>query len=371
MDASTNMDSICGEAEYFEIGGRHPTGSASKRTYRDPAIGLTGHLFDPVLEEDSRCLSNWEQKEGEFFNSLSFLAQLYQFEPLPKSYYPYPKNVLIAFQEATDHIKMKFPDVETCILADDKHCAVIGTYLTLTPEFDLYYIPIESFNNLLKDKSRYPESQLLYSIFSYLIRVVKIDHYCQRTSYLFYIHQMMRESEMSEYYTSDGDNESLLKDIDLALEMGHIHYINSNDIRHLRQFRKRVDTFQISDQTSTDLLLLATMALELFEQYPQKSISDSFRYPIQHPYAEDEDQGPVRGNEYLSFIWDTEGHLGDSIIDYVNSDHQENRVFDKPMCLQIFDTFQDRVTLSLDFEERIFRLLNDLSGFLIYKIWKT
>ena len=72
--------------------------------------------------------------------------------------------------------------------------------------------------------------------------------------------------------------------------------------------------------------------------------------------------------KYISFIADTKGWLYESISDSINNEFNEYGAMEEPVISKSFDG-SEITAESLDFENRLFALLNDLCGLLYeYKI---
>jgi hypothetical protein len=360
-----------------EIRSRHSARPSPKRTGFDVTEALMAHRFSPVVCEDSKCLVDWQKKERGVFASLSHLSKLYGFAPIEKSEFPYPQNVVLALQDATDRVQSIFPDAETCILSDKKHPAVIGTFSSISPEHDLYYISVAPFAAILRTKTLKEECNLLYSIFSYLHRVVGMDYFADKRSYLFMVYTRLQECEVECFEEEVEDEEDgedfepeLVAEIDFVLDVGKAIWKEMCKALHLKQFTRRVKSFQPKDEAGSELHRLAQMASELLIQYPGRSIVDSIPHAFKYPYDEYWDQGPLRSFHWLSFMWDDTGELGKMVIEYVNSDLENHVGRDEPLRLQVFDGPQSVPTIDIDFEKRIISLIEELCYFLKVKIWK-
>jgi hypothetical protein len=67
--------------------------------------------------------------------------------------------------------------------------------------------------------------------------------------------------------------------------------------------------------------------------------------------------------KYISFIADTKGWLYESLSDTINNEFNEYGAMEEPTISERFDG-SEIPTANLDFENRLFGLLNDLSGIL-------
>ena len=78
----------------------------------------------------------------------------------------------------------------------------------------------------------------------------------------------------------------------------------------------------------------------------------------------DDDENEIIGMEkYISFIADTKGWLYESLSDTINNEFNEYGAMEEPTISKRFNG-SEISTANLDFEKRLFGLLNDLSGIL-------
>ena len=111
-----------------------------------------------------------------------------------------------------------------------------------------------------------------------------------------------------------------------------------------------------------DCWQMACNAFALYTEYPQASI---FRNaPINEDPENEEDENEIIGMEkYISFISDTKGWLYESIADSINNEFNEYGAMQEPTICKRFDGSKI-ITTNLDFENRIFALLNDICDLL-------
>ncbi|MNY62568.1 hypothetical protein D3C86_1994070 [compost metagenome] len=67
--------------------------------------------------------------------------------------------------------------------------------------------------------------------------------------------------------------------------------------------------------------------------------------------------------KYISFISDTKGWLYESIEESINNEFNEYGTMDEPTIIKCFDG-RERTENSLDFESRLFALLEDMCALL-------
>jgi hypothetical protein len=85
--------------------------------------------------------------------------------------------------------------------------------------------------------------------------------------------------------------------------------------------------------------------------------------PEQDPYVDDYDNEAIGMEKYISFIADTKGWLYENLSDSINNEFNEYGIMEEPSISKSFDG--SKVTQeSLDFENRLFTLLDDLCSLL-------
>jgi hypothetical protein len=85
--------------------------------------------------------------------------------------------------------------------------------------------------------------------------------------------------------------------------------------------------------------------------------------PEKDPYNDDDENEVIGMEKYISFIADTKGWLYESLSDTINNEFNEYGAMAEPTISKRFDG-SEIPTANLDFENRLFGLLNDLSGIL-------
>jgi hypothetical protein len=363
MRTPTSDRNIRRRPQRSSLGGRHPKRQGTKCPLENVTDGLSHFEFLPVAIEGAGSRDNWQAKEGEFFNSLSFLAELYGFEAPRPDIAPYPRNISLALDFATQQVQKVRPSIELMIIEDDAHLATISTYLQMSTGSDLYYIPQEPLHRLLELPKRKREANLLLSIFAYLHQVLRIDTFTDESSYLYYYYDMMRTPD---FIDGRHDLEEIMDETTKAFKGGKKIAKRMRQRVHLRDLEARTNSFRTTSPTTSTLHDLAVQATKLYRDYPDRSIHPSIPSYVEPPY--DEYQGendPIQSQQYLSFCWEYDGVLAESVVEWVNLDLQEAMGCDEPLNYQLFDQPQTAISVSLDFEERVFALLSSLCYYLI------
>lgn len=131
---------------------------------------------------------------------------------------------------------------------------------------------------------------------------------------------------------------------------------------NLKVFKQRLNRFKSVDTFDRECWQVACNAFALCTEYPNTTIFSNATLPEKDPYDNDEDE-IIRMEKYISFIADTRGWLYESLSDTINNEFNEYGAMEEPTISKRFDG-SEIPTANLDFENRLFGLLNDLSGIL-------
>jgi len=368
MQQTICLAKISSTPQRIERRGRDKKRSISECPGRHVTDALGKWSFQPVIGEDADILDDWEDKEGEFFRSLSYLAHLYQFEPVRRRDYAYPLNIYRAFQHANEILYRIDPAIDLCIVRSAKRKASLATFITFTPKFDLYYIPLVNYHAHVQAAKQPDSIGLLNSVMAYVHKILQIDFFTEENSFLHYYYTMLADSLL---YEQSDENELITNGAVDTMKCGRDLEYELLKPNHIKEFQRRLKNYKRKGRCADQLRALAASAFDLYRAYPDRSIVDSFRPDIQYPKPEYEEAETVQGYETLSFIWDTDDPTGKQVLNYVDDDLNNKTEFDRPLSVQVFDTRQSSVTLSLDFERRVYELLAKLSSFLNKTTWKT
>ncbi|MDQ6472715.1 hypothetical protein RB619_18910 [Flavobacterium sp. LHD-80] len=126
---------------------------------------------------------------------------------------------------------------------------------------------------------------------------------------------------------------------------------------NLAVFQKRLNAFKSRDAFDRECVLTARKAFDLYSEYPNESI---FRNaPIREEDTDESENETIGMEKYISFIYDTKGWLYESIAESINSEFNEYGAMDEPTIIKCFNGV-DAPAVSLDFENRLFALLDDM-----------
>jgi len=338
------------------------------RTNSNATNGILKCTFLPKLKT-VQSVQACQKTERDFYKSLSKLAEHYRIEPMQSKNFGFPYNIALSMWDMETEVKRTNINWDGFKLVQDSK----KTFLVSEERYDtgttLYYIPVVPLFIMLKDPKRKKNAQLLISVCSYLYHIADIPYYRQEDSYLYWMYEMHKdwveqddETDETETYKSELRNAEYIGD---KIEQKLFNRSN------LKVFEQRVNQFKGLDTFDKECHKVACNALALYREYPNATIFRNAPMPEQDPYNDDDDGNDnetIGMEKYISFIADTKGWLFESLSDSINNEFNEYRKMEEPTICKAFDG--SKITQgNLDFENRLFELLDDLSYLLYnYKI---
>lgn len=328
--------------------------------------GILKCTFLPKLKT-AQSVQACEKTERDFYNSLSNLTKHYSIEPMQtRKDYGYPYNMVLAMWDMDTQMKRSHRNWDGFKLIQDSK----KTFLTSEERYDtgttLFYIPIVPLFEMLHDKQRKHTAHLLISVCSYLYHIAQIPYYRQEDSYLYWMYETHKDWVEQDDETED--TESYKSELRKAETVGdRIEQKLYNRI-NLTVFEQRLSRFKSRDTFDKECWNVTCNAFALYTEYPTASIFRNAPMPEQDPYNDDCENEVIGMEKYISFIADTKGWLYESISDSIYNEFNEYGAMEEPIINKSFDGSEISAT-NLDFENRLFELLDDLS-YLLYS-YKT
>ncbi|SHH88056.1 hypothetical protein [Flavobacterium aquidurense] len=321
---------------------------------RTPADGFLRYSFLPLFEKGKK-LPDQLQVENDFFNSFAILTRLYGFETIDinKSY---PYNILLVYADIQKQLIKAGQDIQLKIIQDDDGTVKLATNHIYNTSNTLYYIPVLPLFRLLQNREQKQTAEVLLSVFAYLYHIAGIPYYREDSSYLYYHYECMEEWLLEDLQDEESESgNSMVSELNKAVYYGDIVLRKLYNPYHLKAFEKRIGNYKPSNSFEKDCLSVGRQTLALLREYPSDTI---FRNTSNREF--DSDEGIVRAEQYISFIADSDGLLYENIARVVNDEFNEYSEMEEPTVLQIYDTQNELSNTALDFEYRLFPLLNDL-----------
>ena len=333
---------------------------AEIRTDSNATNGILKCTFLPKLKT-AQSVQACQKTERDFYKSLSKLAEHYSIEPMQTKDFEFPYNITLAMWDMETKVKRTNINWDSFKLVQDSK----KTYFTSEERYNtgttLYYIPIAPLYRMLKDPKRKKTAQLLISVCSYLYHIADVPYYRQEESYLYWLYEMMNDWVEQDEETEE--TESYKRELRNAEYMGDKIEQKLFNRTNLKVFEQRLNRFKSVDMFDRECHKVSCNAFALCTEYPNATIFRNAPLPEEDPYSDDYENEAIGMEKYISFIADTKGWLYESLSDTINNEFNEYGAMAEPTISKRFD--ESKIpTANLDFENRLFNLLNDLSGLL-------
>lgn len=333
---------------------------AEVRTHSNAANGILRCTFLPKLKtaQSVQACEDKVKMERDFFKSLSKLAEHYHIEPMQTKGFIFPYNITLSMWDMEAKVKRTHPNWDGYKLVQDTKKTFLVTEERYNTGTTLYYIPVVPLFRMLHDKKWKHAAQLLLSVCSYLYHIADIPYYRQEDSYLYWLYETHKD--WMEHDEETEDTQTYLSDFIRAEYVGDRIEQKLFHRNNLTFFEHRLNHFKSHTPFEQECWQVANNAFALYREFPTASIFRNAPMTEQAPYNDEYYDNETIGMEkYISFISDTKGWLYESLSDSINNEFNEYGTTDEPTIGKYFDG--SKVTQdNLDFENRLFALLDDL-----------
>lgn len=336
---------------------RNQKGQATAVAPFNVADGFLKTTFLPKLEESSTVQATQENAklERDFYKSLSQLADHYAIEPMPTRQHGYPYNIALAMWDTERLLRAKLPRLYGLEIVREGNRHFLLSDERLDIGTTLYYIPVVPMFMLSRNGRTKKTASLLFSICCYLWRIVDIPYYRDGHSFLAWQYEMLEEWVESDDQTDE--TEIYRSEFTIAERIGDLIAQKLQNPKNLEYFEKRINGFKAKNATERECLRLAKQAHALYLQYPN---TNCYRNAKPHgEYGEEDEYEVIPMDRLVSFCHRSDDWLSHSLIESVNAELCEYGDVEEPAITKKFNGKKIRDT-SLDFEHRLFALLDDL-----------
>jgi hypothetical protein len=341
--------------------GRGKAKPAPKRTRRSDGNGFLNYSFLPFWAFSG----NREKIAREYFHSLANLCKHYELV-IPPTEIPFPQNIYATWQEVEKQVRAVDREHHCMILEAKGKQAVLSVVKTFDLSNCLFYIPVRAYWHWSQGAEHSAITELVTVIFAYLHQVVDIPFYAESGSFMDYqydtLEQWVGETE-NEGLNDEEDKEWRKQQEDTLYELrragGHIMPIIKNPV-WLDKMESVITNYHHRDKHELEWELLAVDFLQLYHQYPKRSLADGIHEDLVYPDEEER----IRADEYMSFYWSDKDCFQHELLEMVNCSFQERPVMDEPTAIYYFDTMPDPNRKDFDFENRLFDLIERLRDLL-------
>lgn len=341
--------------------GRGQAQPVKERTRRHHGNGFLNHSFLPFWSFSG----NRDRIAREYFHSLANLCRFYHL-PLPQTDLPFPQNIYHTWQQVAEQVAKIDRNNHCVIMKDRGKSAVLGVVKTYDLSHCLFYIPVRAYWLWSQNAEQKRISELVTVLFAYLHQVVDIPFYAENGTFMDCQYDILEQWISEAEHESENDAEEKAwreHQEDTLYEMkragGHIMPIIKDPV-WLQKMEQIVTDFHHRDKHELEWELLAIEMLQLYRQYPKRSVTDSIREDLVYPDEEER----IRVEQYISFYWSDRDCFQDELMDMINCSFQEIAVQDEPTIVHCFDTLPDTDRKDFDFETRLFELIERLRDLL-------
>jgi hypothetical protein len=345
-----------------------PTAGRRRSSAQPPKERTAGHRTNGFLK--TRFLPFWgikarnyRQVEAEFFRSLANLCNIYEIPEPDVSVIDFPQNVTTAYMLVKESLKLKDKSADCIIIKDGSHSATLAVLKTYDTGHCLYYIPVRPLWNLVQTAQQQPLAEMLLSVYAYLYQIAKLPYYTENDSYLFGEYDMLQQ--WIDEADDEDEEEQQYRDeqtevMDTLNHAGNrlVTLIRNNN--YLIKWEANIKAYRQTEDWDLETECLADQFLTLFNEYPNRTLFDN----IHDELVEPEETERIRMEQYVSFYWSSNDCFYDMLFDTVNNEFGECGIMDEPTSVQLFDTPQTSIINDLDFEKRLFELIDKLCGIL-------
>lgn len=342
--------------------GRKPSAKRQTeiRTNSHAANGILKCTFLPKLKT-APSVQACQKTERDFYKSLSKFAKHYCIETMQTKDFDFPYNITLAMWDMETKVKRTHINWDSFKLVQNGKKTFFMSEERCYVDTTLYYIPVAPLFKMLNNPKRKKTAQLLISVCSYLYQIVAIPYFRQEDSYLYWMYEMQKEwvEQDDETDETEGYRREFLKAELIGDNIEQKLFNRSN----LQFFEKRLSRFKSLDTFDKECWQVAHYAFALYTEYPTANIFRNASLHEQDLDMDDYENETIGMEKYISFIADTKGWLYESLKDSINSEFNECSAMQEPTLCKSFDGSQI-TTNNLDFENRLFSLLDELCALL-------
>lgn len=335
--------------------------SATKRTRRSDGNGFLNHAFLPFWAFSG----NRERIAREYFYSLANLCEHYKLT-VPQTDLPFPQNIYATWENVEKQVRDIDREHHCMILQDKGKQAVLSVVKTFDLSHCLFYIPVRPYWQWAQCAEQQAITELITVLFAYLHQVVDISFYAESRTFMDCqydtLEQWINDAE-DEGNTGEEEKEWRQQQEDTLYELrragGHIMPIIKNP-EWLAKMEQVVTDYHHRDNWELEWELLAIEFLQLYRQYPKRSLSACINEDLVYPNEEER----ITCYQYTSFYWSDKDCFKHELLEMINCSFQEIPVMDEPTIVHFFDTLPEPDSKDFDFETRLFDLIERLRDLL-------
>jgi len=321
--------------------------------------GFLRKAFVPIISRQLGMLGQPQKIETEFYQSLKNLTAFYDLDLPDFGDLGYPLNVAKSFGKAKELFDKKSTGLELVILKNKQHKSCVTTVKTYNTGMSLFYVAVKPLYLLFNSPHQKAKANLLLSIFTYLYQVAGVPYFLD--GFLGSEYDMIYE-----WYTNDPADYDETDYNEIMESFRVMNYFGAKLLKsirhkyHLQQFQNRVQHFIPKTPNDGELQSVGIELLNIYLQCPDRSIFKN----IQNTLIGTPEEDRILPDQYISFFWDDKGAVYEQLMETINVSFQEISGIDEPTAIQCFDHRQDKESHDLEFENKFFNSLGNLSDVL-------
>lgn len=301
----------------------------------------------------------------DFYRSLKLLCEHYKVKPVDTTGFTYPYGREVALHEAAQLLNRKYPQhIEMEVLEDNGSFAIQATETYYTGN-TLFYIPVLPLYYIMQDRKHRKGARLLLCVYSYLYHMARIPYYTE-DSFLYWQYEMV-----TEWITGDPNDWEQTEYNNYVSQLRAAQHYGETMLRrlwnpiHLNCFKDWLKTFRPHNGFDKACYAIAEKFYRLWQDYPKTSIYKHADTGCLPDFEDDwyDDYECITMEKYIGFVACTDGWLYENVQQSVNAYFNESVSIQEPLLKRYFDG-QVQKSDTLDFECRLFPLLNELCYFL-------
>jgi hypothetical protein len=322
-----------------------------KRAKGTHTNGFLNHAFKPFWGVP---FADWKTAEQSFFQSVDNLCALHGWTVPDVSGLSFPDNIRKAYNMIVEQ-QVKGFGLKVWIGQDKQHDCCLATAKTYDTAYHLYYIPVRPLWKMRGIKAEQELYHMLLAVFAYFYQVAGIPFFNEpgniAGNYETIKNWLDEEMEDDDRPFSERQK-SELKELEKA---GKILLPEIQKPFSLTGLETSLGKYRKDIRCDAKLTEVVHEMINLIKDYPKRAIKETMSYE-----AETDDNDIIFWEQYISFYWSGEDCLAETLYQLINDEFQEMCYQEEPICLQWFDTPQEKASHVFDFEPRLFSLINRL-----------
>jgi hypothetical protein len=328
--------------------------------------------FLPLCAMNNEALPKQQCTEVSYFKSLEKLCSLHQLEPFDVTDKLYPYNILLSFWDARRKVSAANEDMELQIISD-KGKTLISTTDSIDADHKLFYVPVEPLYLLsqrkgIEDKKA---TNVLYSVFAYLYHHVGLPYYRSEESFQYWHYEMIESWIMeADDEGETAETEDHLKEIEEAKYYGDLIESKIYSFDNLRYFGTRLQSLKPATDWQRRCAVIGKAFYDLHLNFPNASLASHLQLGTNPYYDEIEADDRIQPHQYLGFVNNTKGWLGETLFETISNELNECVATDHPAVTHVYDEHLISLDENINYERKLFFLIGELYTLLNDIKWK-